>query len=117
EMGGYNRHYGWTNSANLILGNSETEKIILRDLQFAKDFIVHELTHHRQRNLLGYRASERGTRGVHRDRGWYGAIAEAAPRYLGVAFPESIWPRQKSVRKGGKVLKVQEQGRLTQVEV
>jgi hypothetical protein len=125
ELGPYNRHYGYTNVVpreevdvfRLILGNRHICKfasdgsIELRDRESAEDFIVHELTHHRQDVLLA-----RQSRGVHRDAGWYGAISEAASRYLGVAFPESVWPKQKSVRAKGTVRKVNEPGRLTEVE-
>src|SRR5262249_36515302 len=38
--------------------------------------------------------------GVHRDRGWYAAIAEACPKYLGVEFPLSSWPTGPRTRKG-----------------
>jgi hypothetical protein len=72
-----------------------------RDHQFITDFLVHEMTHQRQRMLF----SGPGKRGVHRDVGWYGAIAEAAPRYLGVSFPEAMWPMQKP-----------KPGRMTEVE-
>jgi hypothetical protein len=33
------------------------------------------------------------TRGAHRDLGWYSAIAEACPRYLGIKLPRSSWPK------------------------
>lgn len=69
------------------------------------DFIVHELTHYRQRVLI-QRGGIVQNRGAHRDVGWFQAIAEAAPRYLGVTFSESAWPKQKP-----------QPGRLTEVEV
>jgi hypothetical protein len=50
--------------------------------------------------------ASRQSRGVHRDPGWFAAIAEAAPRYLGVSFQASAWPKQT----GGE-------DRLSEVEV
>jgi hypothetical protein len=126
EIGPYNRHYGYIHSSSFhfIVGNRHIcdfgeNGVVLHNggwLVGAEDFIVHELTHYRQHMLLA-RTGARQSRGVHRDSGWYGAIKEAAPRYLGVQFPESIWPKLKSVRKGGKITKVAEPGRLTEVEV
>src|SRR6516165_5328270 len=74
----------------------QSTSVLVRSLQNLEDFIVHELTHHRQQQLLREHADDpvwtktRG--GKHRDKGWYAAIAEAAPKYLGVSFPESSWP-------------------------
>jgi hypothetical protein len=48
-------------------------------------------------------------RGAHRDLGWYTAVAEACPRYLGVEMPRSAWPVGPRSRK--------DQGKLTEVEV
>jgi hypothetical protein len=48
---------------------------------------------------------KRGPRGDHRDPTWWRAISEAAPHYLGVGFPESVWPKQRPTP-----------GRLTEVE-
>ena len=116
ELGPYNRHYGYTvtpkDGFHFVLGNRHICKIaadgsiVLHDggLDLTTDFVMHELTHHRQAQLnraLGHKR----TRGDHRDPGWYGAIAEAAPRYLGVSMPESSWPHQKP-----------KPGRLTEVE-
>ena len=39
-------------------------------------------------------------RGDHRDTGWYAAIAEACPNYLGVEFPRSSWPTGPRPKKG-----------------
>jgi len=129
EIGPYNRHYGYIHSSSFhfILGNrhictfdKEGGLVLRKDgwLVGAEDFIVHELTHYRQDILLARHGwPQNRDRGVHRDRGWYAAIAEAAPRYFGVAFPETTWPKLKSVRKGGKITKVAEAGRLTEVEV
>jgi hypothetical protein len=64
-----------------------------------EDTIVHELTHTRQKMLLGTHHIG-GSRGKHRDLGWYQAVSEACPRYLGAEFPRSSWPRSKSVRVG-----------------
>src|SRR5262245_54607833 len=62
EIGPYNRHAGFTNSkaeiSNIILGNRHVchlvsdGSVVLNDLQWAEDFLVHELTHHRQHALL-----------------------------------------------------------------
>lgn len=65
------------------------------------DFIVHELTHTRQATLLAENAGVWGWarhpgRGSHRDKGWYTAISEACPNYLGHELPESAWPKRYS---------------------
>jgi hypothetical protein len=118
ELGPYNRHEGYCaggdGEAAFILGNRHMVRlykntlVLEHGLKRFKDFIVHELTHHRQRQLLAEHASDpawRSTRGgVHRDKGWYAAIAEAAPNYLGVEFPESSWPTGPRPRKGGSQL-------------
>src|SRR5262249_50807023 len=57
-----------------------------------EDFIVHELTHARQAQLEREHGWKR-TRGAHRDLGWYTAVSEACPRYLGVELPRSSWPK------------------------
>jgi hypothetical protein len=58
-----------------------------------RDFVMHELTHLRQAYLLRERGYKQAKgRGSHRDKAWYAAIAEAAPRYLAVHFPEAAWP-------------------------
>jgi len=138
EIGPYNKHLGYTNGIpkenaatafRFILGNryisdfDDHGVFMLHEKQQdtwkigAEDFLVHELTHHRQDILLarhGWPQSK--SRGVHRDAGWYSAISEAAPRYLGVAFPEFIWPKQKSVRVNGAVTKFEDPGRITEVE-
>jgi hypothetical protein len=107
EMGAYNRHTGYhvgAGSESFILGNRHEchfhgDDIALNDQQGFEDFIVHELTHRRQGTLLREHAGEWGWalhpgRGAHRDKGWYQAISEAAPNYLGVELPESAWPRR-----------------------
>jgi hypothetical protein len=33
---------------------------------------------------------------AHRDKGWYSAIAEAAPNYLGVEVPADVWPKRNN---------------------
>src|SRR5262249_24734598 len=42
----------------------------------------------------------RQTRGAHRNQGWYTAVAEACPRYLGFELPPSIWPTGPRTRPG-----------------
>ena len=127
ELGPYNRHYGYTNavprenaenSFTLIFGNrhicglASDGSITLRNRTETEDFIVHELTHHRQAILLARNLwIPNARRGVHRDKGWYSAIKEASPRYLGVPFPESARPKMKSKRKGDTVIKTQEPSR------
>jgi hypothetical protein len=110
ELGPYNRHIGYHYGGGdgaFILGNRHIVRLaggtlvrVQRDQpRFAEDFIVHELTHARQAQLL----AEHGwgkTRGDHRDPGWYAAIAEACPKYLGVEFPRSSWPTGPRTRKG-----------------
>jgi hypothetical protein len=118
ELGPYNRHTGYCaggeGEAAFILGNrhkvrlAKNTLVLVQDLQGFEDFIVHELTHHRQRQLLAAHADDpawRSTRGgAHRDKGWYAAIAEAAPRYLGVYFPPEAWPTGPRPRKGSRTL-------------
>jgi len=117
ELGPYNRHLGYTHTCRpahaprYILVNrkicrwEEDGTIgLARDHQFMIDILVHEMTHHRQRDIIN-RDGIGQTRGGHRDRGWYKAIQEAAPKYLGVEFPPERWPKQKPCG-----------GRLTEVE-
>jgi hypothetical protein len=116
ELGPYGRHIGYAHvtsspkAPRYILANRfvcqwRGDNIGLareRDHQFMIDFLVHEMTHHRQVMIAG---GMRGKRGDHRDPGWWGAISEAAPHYLGISFPSSIWPKQKP-----------QPGRITEVE-
>jgi hypothetical protein len=105
ELGPYNKHsgyhYGGEGKGAFILGNRHIVKlgqgdlvlrVITRDrLGGFEDFIVHELTHARQHQLMckhGWTMK----RGAHRDRSRYTAVAEACPRYLGFELPQSIWP-------------------------
>ena len=37
---------------------------------------------------------------MHRDPAWFSAVAEAAPKYLGVSYPRSSWPTGPRTRKG-----------------
>lgn len=111
ELGPYNRHigykYGLLDTGIYILGNRHivdfdngTLALVQPDeLPFTEDFIVHELTHVRQAQLLAQNGW-RKTRGDHRDPGWYAAIAEACPKYLGIEFPPSSWPTGPRTRKG-----------------
>jgi hypothetical protein len=113
ELGPYNRHAGYhygDGDGTFILGNRhivglEGGTLTLKHnaadrlLRGIEDFIVHELTHARQGQLLrqhGWRM----TRGAHRDLGWYTAVAEACPRYLGVQMPRSSWPTGPRTRPG-----------------
>jgi hypothetical protein len=120
EMGPYNRHLGYTvTEGAFIVANRkccEIQKHSLVLMDGFEDLIVHELTHNRQTVILGTHEIT-GTRGTHRDRGWYAAITEACPRYLGVAFPESLWPNRKSVREGKSVRKEVTPGRLDEPTV
>jgi hypothetical protein len=134
ELGAYNRHYGYTNVVSdietgfrHIVGNRHIcefdnhGSFVLYAAGSrhvgAEDFLVHEMTHHRQGILLKRNKWTTNGRGVHRDKGWYSAISEAAPRYLGVQFPEHIWPKLQSKRVKGKVSKIESPNRLTEVEV
>ena len=77
------------------------DEIVLNEPQGFEDFIVHELTHRRQAALLREHKGEWGWaqhvgRGAHRDKGWYSAIAEAAPNYLGVEVPADVWPKRNN---------------------
>jgi hypothetical protein len=106
QLSGYNRSGGYclgVGDQHLILGNRHkcavcSDKIALTK-NFA-DFICHELTHIRQDQLLREHAGEWGWAqsgsNVHRDKGWYQAISEAAPNYLGVEIPAEIWPKRNN---------------------
>jgi hypothetical protein len=117
ELGPYNRHtgycYGGEGQGAFILGNRHIvglrggTLILKQPAQSAvggfEDFVVHELTHVRQVLLLrenGWKAK----RGNHRNLGWYTAIAEACPRYLGVECPHASWPTGPRPRKGSNTL-------------
>lgn len=118
ELGPYNRHAGYHHEAGqgggtFILGNRHIVTLKEGDLILAQrsegfltDFIVHELTHARQAMLLREHGWEM-KRGAHRDLGWFTAVAEACPRYLGVQCPQSSWPTGPRTR----------QGTLTEVEM
>jgi hypothetical protein len=117
ELGPYNRHagyhYGGDGDGAFILGNRNIVRLkggtlVLTPrgvglLSGFEDFIIHELTHARQSQLLRDNGWSR-TRGTHRDLGWYTAIAEACPRYLGVECPRSSWPTGPRPRKGSNTL-------------
>jgi hypothetical protein len=112
ELGPYNRHagYHYAGQGAFILANRHIVRLKNGTLELTRpadelldplqDFIVHELTHARQQLLLREHPEWKVTRGAHRDRGWYAAIAEACPRYLGVEFPRSSWPTGPRTRKG-----------------
>jgi hypothetical protein len=118
ELGPYNRHagyhYGGEGQGAFILGNRHVVQLRGGTLELTRrpdigfeDFIVHELTHARQAQLLRERRGDpawKVTRGVHRDLGWYTAISEACPRYLGVECPRSSWPTGPRARKGANQL-------------
>jgi hypothetical protein len=109
ELGPYNRHMGYCaggeGKAALILGNRHIVEFqggtltLVQDPVRCIDFIVHELTHARQAQLEAQHGWPR-RRGAHRDKGWYAAVAEACPKYLGVNFPPASWPTGPRPRKG-----------------
>jgi hypothetical protein len=109
ELGPYNRHVGYCaggeGEAVFILGNRHIVElrrrtlVLVQSLDRCADFIVHELTHARQAQLEAEHGWGR-KRGAHRDKGWYAAIAEACPKYLGAEFPQSSWPTGPRPRKG-----------------
>jgi hypothetical protein len=115
ELGPYNKHAGYHYGPNdegiFILGNRHVVELnngalVLKQrngaqsfLDGLEDFIVHELTHARQAQLERQHGWKR-TRGAHRDLGWYAAVAEACPRYLGFELPRSIWPTGPRTRAG-----------------
>lgn len=99
-----NRHIVGLNRGTLVL---KPPKQGGGPLDWTEDFIVHELTHARQAHLLRENPDWKVTRGDHRDMGWYAAVAEACPNYLGFELPPSIWPQ--GPRK--------KDGRLTEVEM
>jgi hypothetical protein len=118
ELGPYNRHtgyhYGREGQGTFILGNrhivtlTEGTLVLVQSGSSAfvnrlEDFVVHELTHARQTQLLLEHRGEKGwkkKRGAHRDLAWYTAVAEACPRYLGIELPQSCWPTGPRTRKG-----------------
>jgi hypothetical protein len=114
ELGPYNRHagyhYGPEGKGAFILGNRHVARLdhgtltLVQAQWLSGDFVVHELTHQRQAQLLREHDSEKDWKrkrgGVHRDRGWYAAISEACPRYLGVEFLPSSWPTGPRTRRG-----------------
>ena len=117
ELGPYNRHsgycYGGEGRGSLILGNRHIvefcdgtlalHKATGRTLSRFEDFLVHELTHIRQAQLLLEHGWEQ-TRGAHRDLAWYTAVAEACPHYLEVECRRSSWPTGPRPRKGANTL-------------
>src|SRR4051794_39302694 len=108
ELGPYTRPAGYPvgdGHTTFILGNRHhcrfcAGELVLRDEQRLQDFIVHELTHARQAALMREHGWTFGSRGAHRDPGWYTAIAEACPAYLGVNLPRSSWPTGPRTRAG-----------------
>jgi hypothetical protein len=118
ELGPYNQHVGYAYDGEqgaFILGNRHVVTLSHGTLMLKgrpenlwgpcgfEDFIVHELTHVRQAQLLREHTGERGwamKRGAHRDLGWYTAVAEACPHYLGVELPRSSWPTGPRARNG-----------------
>src|SRR5262249_17393202 len=125
ELGPYNKSAGYCYEPSegvFILGNRHIVKLdrgtlVLKPprngggpLHWVEDFIVHELTHARQAQLerehqlvCGQPECKHGwrrTRGDHRNLGWYTAVAEACPRYLGFELPRSIWPQGPRPKEG-----------------
>jgi hypothetical protein len=113
ELGPYNRHAGYIHSADgaFILGNRHivrwaggTLTLVQSGHWLSEDFIVHELTHARQAQLLREHAGEAGWEikrpGAHRDRGWYAAVSEACPNYLELELPPCLWPTGPRTRPG-----------------
>jgi hypothetical protein len=115
EMGPYNKHRGYNfgdGKSSFILGNRHhcrfcDDEIAINDQQGIVDFVCHELTHTRQAQLHREHGWSFGSRGFHRDPGWYTAITEACPNYLGVTLPRASWPT------GGRT----KRGTLTEVEM
>src|SRR4051812_30569680 len=109
ELGPYNRHAGYhvgDGHTTFILGNRhqcrfcDGELRINDEQRLVEDFVVHELTHARQVQLMAQNGWGFGSRGAHRDPGWYTAIAEACPAYLGVNLPRSSWPTGPRTKTG-----------------
>jgi hypothetical protein len=83
ELGPYNRHSGYCadgeGQAAFILGNRHLVALqngtltLVQNREYWEDFIVHEMTHHRQRQIeaahVGDPAWKRTARGPHRCRG------------------------------------------------
>jgi hypothetical protein len=115
ELSPYNRHAGYVHNApadqgSFILANRQL--VTFRNGAFVldesfylslEDFIVHELTHTRQAQLLRQHPNDKAwlpkRTGHHQDRGWYTAVAEAAPKYIGVDVPPTSWPNGSRPRK------------------
>jgi hypothetical protein len=132
EMGPYNRHAGWYGPRQLgqpgpILVNRHHVAVNVDDW-FAvtspdslRDTLVHELTHAYQHEVVMVRdggdKTLDPTRGPHRCRSWYEAVATAAPAVLGVEIPAECWPLKKSARRNGKVVKIIPEGTVSEVEM
>ena len=113
ELGPYNRHSGYCaggeGQAAFILGNRHIVALrrhtlaLVGSLEYCEDFIVHEMTHHRQQQLEAAHACDpawkRTARGPHQCRGWYAAISEACPKYLGVGSHSGRGPPGRDRRK------------------
>jgi hypothetical protein len=109
ELGPYNKHTGYhvgDGRTTFILGNRNqcafcSGELVLHDRHRIEDFIVHELTHARQKQLHQQNGwTFAADRGAHRDKGWYTAVAEACPTYLGAQLPASSWPTGPRTRGG-----------------
>jgi hypothetical protein len=114
ELGPYNKHRGYhygRDDGTFILLNRHLVELhngTLRllpgadgNMRVFEDVIVHELTHARQGQLLRkHKWKVPPSRGCHRDLGWYAAVAEACPLYLGIELPRSSWPTGGRTRKG-----------------
>jgi hypothetical protein len=133
ELGPYGKHSGYCaecDTGGFILAN-RNHCIITRDgialhnegvhgdiYKRAEDFIVHELTHQRQRMLLRENKWKvNRSRGAHRDLGWFWAVAEGAKNYLGIEIKPEHFPIKKSVRMDGKVVKVHRPGAMTEPQM
>jgi hypothetical protein len=131
EMGPYNRHVGYCSSDEAgtyatILMNRHCVKLTRDGMRLFKpqaveDIVIHELTHLRQKRIV-YTGHISQCRGSHRDKGWYQAVSEACPKYLGAQLPETSWPRMKSVRvkepgRRSRVIKIPYDGTLSEPQL
>jgi hypothetical protein len=112
ELGPYNRHAGYhygKGQGAFILGNRHIVELqggtlVLKAraqgfMAGVTDFIVHELTHMRQAQLLAENPEWEQTRGVHRDLGWYTAV-----EWVFVVDNKNFRPRAGGNRHAGHTM-------------
>lgn len=115
----YNRFSGWyspaANTIELVRYHCKSTKdgIVPRSIPKILMTLAHEFCHVYQYQVLG---GKTGSRGAHRCRSWYDAIAKASPFVTGVDI-DGICKPLISVREGNSVKKVSNPDSLTEVEL